>query len=136
MTPAARLSAAIGCLDQILAGVGAEVALTNWGRASRYAGSGDRHAVRDLVFDALRCKRSYAALGGGNTGRGLILGGLRHAGQSFCRSTRRIFRGQSRANFRLGELYPDPGRSRSCLQQRRTLSRRYHAEPRKSGTDW
>jgi len=80
MTPAARLSAAIGCLDQILAGVGAEVALTNWGRASRYAGSGDRHAVRDLVFDALRCKRSYAALGGGETGRGLILGGLRDAG--------------------------------------------------------
>ena len=80
MTPAARLSAAIECLDRILAGTSVEVALTNWGRASRYAGSGDRHAVRDLVFDALRCKRSFAALGGGNGGRGLILGGLRDAG--------------------------------------------------------
>ena len=79
MTPAARLSAAITVLDRILGGEPVEQALTNWGRASRFAGSGDRHAVRDLVFDALRCKRSYAALGGGLTGRGLILGGLRAA---------------------------------------------------------
>lgn len=54
--------------------------LTNWARASRFAGSGDRHAVRDLVYDALRCRRSFAALGGAETGRGLILGGLRSAG--------------------------------------------------------
>lgn len=80
MTPAARLSAAIGCLDRILAGNSPEVALTNWGRASRYAGSGDRHAVGDLVFDALRCRRSFAALGGADTGRGLMLGALRDAG--------------------------------------------------------
>ena len=77
MTPAARLSAAMEILDRILAGAVAEQALTNWGRANRFAGSGDRHALRDLVYDALRCKRSYAALGGGMTGRGLVLGGLR-----------------------------------------------------------
>lgn len=81
MTPAARLSAAMDILDRVLAGAPAEQALTNWGRASRYAGSGDRAAVRDLVFGALRCRRSFAALGGGLTGRGLILGGLRAAGQ-------------------------------------------------------
>jgi 16S rRNA (cytosine967-C5)-methyltransferase len=80
MTPAARLAAAIEVLDRILAGAPAERALTNWARASRYAGSGDRAAVRDLVFDALRCRRSFAALGGAETGRGLILGGLRAAG--------------------------------------------------------
>lgn len=80
MTPAARLSAAIEILDRILAGALAEQALTNWGRANRFAGSGDRHALRDLVYDALRCKRSYAALGGGLTGRGLVLGGLRDRG--------------------------------------------------------
>ena len=80
MTPAARASAAITVLDRILSGEPAEQALTNWGRASRFAGSGDRHAVRDLVYDALRCKRSFAALGGGMTGRGLVLGGLRAAG--------------------------------------------------------
>lgn len=80
MTPQARLSAAIDILDRVLAGTAAEQALTNWGRASRFAGSGDRHAVRDLVYDALRCKRSYAALGGSETGRGLVLGGLRDKG--------------------------------------------------------
>ncbi|PZR00935.1 MAG: SAM-dependent methyltransferase [Cereibacter sphaeroides] len=80
MTPPARLSAAIEVLDRILAGAPAEQALTNWGRGSRYAGSGDRAAVRDLVFDALRCHRSFAALGGSETGRGLILGRLRAGG--------------------------------------------------------
>ena len=80
MTPAARLSAAIDLLDRILAGEAAEKALTTWGRGARYAGSGDRAAVRDLVFDALRCRRSFGHLGGGDTGRGLILGGLRDRG--------------------------------------------------------
>ncbi len=80
MTPAARLSAAISILDRWLAGQPAEQALTNWGRASRFAGSGDRAAVRDLVFDAIRCRRSFAALGGAETGRGLILGSLRAQG--------------------------------------------------------
>ncbi|NJM83082.1 MAG: RsmB/NOP family class I SAM-dependent RNA methyltransferase, partial [Tabrizicola sp.] len=80
MTPGARLSAAITVLDRILEGQPAEKALTNWGRASRFAGSGDRAAVRDLVFDGLRCRRSFAALGGSMTGRGIILGGLRAAG--------------------------------------------------------
>lgn len=80
MTPAARLSAAIAILDRILAGQLAEPALLSWSRASRFAGSGDRQAVRDLVFDALRRRRSAAALGGGETGRGLVLGLMRARG--------------------------------------------------------
>ena len=81
MTPGARISAAIAVLDRVLAGDPAEKALTNWGRASRFAGSGDRAAVRDLVFDALRQRNSAAALGGGLTGRGLVLGLARATGQ-------------------------------------------------------
>jgi 16S rRNA (cytosine967-C5)-methyltransferase len=81
MTPSARAAAAIAILDRHLAGEPVERALTNWGRASRFAGSGDRAAVRDIVFDALRRKRSAAARGGGMTGRGLVLGLLREAGQ-------------------------------------------------------
>jgi hypothetical protein len=54
MTPAARLSAAIEVLDAILLGQAPEMVLTNWGRANRFAGSGDRGAIRDLVYDALR----------------------------------------------------------------------------------
>ena len=81
MTPGARAAAAIAVLDRVLAGEPAEKALTNWGRASRFAGSGDRAAVRDLVFDALRRRSSAAALGGGLTGRGLVLGLARMSGQ-------------------------------------------------------
>jgi 16S rRNA (cytosine967-C5)-methyltransferase len=80
MTPAARYAAAIEILDKILAGVAAEKVLTNWARSNRFAGSGDRYALRDIVFDVLRCKRSFASLGGAETGRGLVLGALRAAG--------------------------------------------------------
>lgn len=81
MTPGARAAAAIAVLDQVLGGRPTEVALTNWGRANRYAGSGDRAAVRDIVFDVLRCRRSFAALGGGDSARGLVLGWARARGQ-------------------------------------------------------
>ena len=81
MTPSARYAAAITILDRVLAGEAAEKALTNWGRASRFAGSGDRAAVRDLVFEALRRRNSAAARGAGLTGRGLVLGLAREAGQ-------------------------------------------------------
>ncbi len=80
MTPAARLQAAAEILDAILNSTPAEQALTRWARNSRFAGSKDRAAIRDLVFDALRCKRSFTHLGGTETGRGLILGGLRAQG--------------------------------------------------------
>lgn len=74
MTPAARVQAAITILDRILDGDPAEQALLRWSRASRFAGSGDRAAVRDLVFDSLRRRQSRAAFGGAMTGRGLMLG--------------------------------------------------------------
>lgn len=80
MTPAARVSAAIEILDRILLGENPEPALTNWGRAHRFAGSGDRNAIRDHVFDALRRRASWAALGGALTGRGLMLGWARETG--------------------------------------------------------
>ena len=81
MTPAARVSAAIEILDRIRAGEAPEPALTNWGRAHRFAGSGDRAAIRDHVFDALRRRLSWAALGGAADGRGLMLGWARETDQ-------------------------------------------------------
>ncbi len=80
MTPGARVAAAIEILDAWLAGEPAEKALTNWARSHRFAGSGDRAAIRDHVFDAIRCRRSFAAAGGAQTGRGLMIGALREAG--------------------------------------------------------
>ncbi len=73
MTPAARLAAAIDLMDAVIAGEPAERALTRWARASRFAGSKDRAGVRDLVFDALRRRRSLAWAGGAETGRSILL---------------------------------------------------------------
>lgn len=73
MTPGARLSAAIELLDAILAGAPAERELTRWARASRFAGSKDRAAVRDLVYDGLRRRRSLGWVGGGDGGRAIVL---------------------------------------------------------------
>lgn len=80
MTPEARIAAAASLLDDILAGKAAEKALTGWARRSRFAGSKDRAAVRDHVFDTLRNLRSFAARGGGMTGRGLMIGMVRAQG--------------------------------------------------------
>lgn len=81
MTPAARVQAAIEVLDRALAGAPAEQALIVWARGARYAGSGDRARVRDHVFDALRCLRSFTALAGADKpgGRALMIGALRAA---------------------------------------------------------
>lgn len=81
MTPGARIAAAIAILDRILQGEPAEAALLRWARSSRYAGSGDRAAIRDLTFAALRRRNSLAALGGGLTGRGLMIGLARAEGR-------------------------------------------------------
>lgn len=80
MTPNARISAAIDILDLVLGGMPAEAALLRWSRSSRFAGSGDRNAVRDLVFDGMRRLRSRAALGGSLSGRGVMLGMCRETG--------------------------------------------------------
>ena len=80
MTPAARVQAAIEVIDDFLTGRSGEMALTAWARRSRYAGSGDRAAVRDHVYDALRHLRSYAACGGGMSGRPIMIAALRKQG--------------------------------------------------------
>ena len=69
MTPGARVAAAISVLDDWLTGRPVEQALMQWARGARYAGSKDRAAVRDHVFDALRARGHCAQLGGGSDGR-------------------------------------------------------------------
>lgn len=81
MTPAARWAAAARIVDEIGQDVPAEKALTTWARKSRFAGSKDRAAIRDHVFDILRNWRSTAELGGAETGRGRVLGRLRQTGE-------------------------------------------------------
>lgn len=69
MTPSARIAAAIVILDRIREGATPEQALGGWARASRFAGSKDRAAIRDHVFDVLRARRSL----GDGSGRALML---------------------------------------------------------------
>lgn len=59
MTPAARVQAAIEVLDLVIAaakanGAPADRIISEWFRTRRFAGSGDRRAVRELVFRAIR----------------------------------------------------------------------------------
>lgn len=59
MTPSARAQAAIEILDAVIAsalddGAPADVLVTEYFRTRRYAGSKDRRAVRELVFQAIR----------------------------------------------------------------------------------
>lgn len=59
MTPAARAQAAIELLDEIIAaarggGAAADTLIVRYFKTRRYAGSGDRRAVRELVYRAIR----------------------------------------------------------------------------------
>lgn len=75
MKPGARLAAAVTILTEItIRHRPAALALADWGKASRYAGSGDRAAVGNLVYDAMRRRGSIAARMGANTPRALVLG--------------------------------------------------------------
>lgn len=59
MTPAARVQTAIELLDAIISaaqdeGAPADRILSEWFRTHRFAGSKDRHAIRELVYRAIR----------------------------------------------------------------------------------
>jgi len=74
MTPAARLQAAIEIVDEVIAsarddGPPADAIVTLYFKQRRYAGSGDRRAVRELVFRAIRRSAVIPA-----SGRSAILG--------------------------------------------------------------
>lgn len=74
MTPAARHAAAIDVLTEIFTRHRpASEALNDWGKAHRFAGSGDRHAIGTIVYDVLRQRASLAWRIGADTPRALVL---------------------------------------------------------------
>jgi 16S rRNA (cytosine967-C5)-methyltransferase len=74
MRPGAHIAAAVEVLDEILTRHRpAATALADWGKSHRFAGSGDRSAIGNLVYDALRRRRSLAAQMGSDTPRALAL---------------------------------------------------------------
>ena len=114
MTPGARIQASAEVLDEILGGTPAEKALTGWARRSRFAGSKDRAAVRDHVYQALRCRRSYACMGGGRTGRALMLGAVRAEG----RDPVEVFTGEGHAPGILSDPEQAAGHAPEALGDR------------------
>ena len=79
MQTGGRLSAAIEILDEIFTRHRpASHALAGWAREHRFAGSSDRAAIGNLVYDGLRCRNSLAALMGDDSARAIVLGVAGH----------------------------------------------------------
>lgn len=84
MTPGARVAAAIDILDKVAGGSAADRTVEAYFRARRYAGSKDRRAISDLVFDVLRARAGLVwrieRAGGPVTSRSLALGQILASG--------------------------------------------------------
>lgn len=75
MQVGARMAAAAEVLEAVLERhQPAAMALSDWGRRHRFAGSGDRSAIGNLVYDALRRRLTVAARMGEETPRALAIG--------------------------------------------------------------
>lgn len=82
MTPSARVQAAIELLDAIIVaaregGAAADTLIARYFSARRYAGSGDRRAVRELVYAVIRAHGAPPP-----SGRAALLGLIREGGGS------------------------------------------------------
>ena len=98
MRLAGRLSAAIEILDDILnRHRPAALALGDWGRSHRFAGSGDRSAIGTLVYDALRRRASLAWTMGEETPRALALAALRFVWKLTAEEIERLCDGSQHA---------------------------------------
>ncbi len=80
MRPGARIKAATEVLDAILGRhQPVAIALADWGKAHRFAGSGDRNAIGGIVYDALRRRASIAWALGSDSPRVLAIGAAQSA---------------------------------------------------------
>ncbi len=92
MTPQARVQAAIEILDLVIAaacagGASADRIIADWFRSRRFAGSGDRRAVRDLAYGAIRAcgevpvsgRAAMLRLAQGEPALAALFDGSRHA---------------------------------------------------------
>ena len=75
MKSGGRISAAIEILNEVVnRHQPIAIALADWGKAHRFAGSGDRNAIGGIVYDALRKRASIAFAFGDDSPRALALG--------------------------------------------------------------
>lgn len=75
-----RLGGRIQAAEEILSDIldrrtPAAIALRDWAKSHRFAGSKDRAAIGNIVYDALRCRNSFAYRMNDESGRALALAG-------------------------------------------------------------
>ncbi|KAA5805129.1 RsmB/NOP family class I SAM-dependent RNA methyltransferase [Alkalicaulis satelles] len=98
MRDAGRIAAAIEVLDMVLnRHQPVKEAVRDWGKANRYAGSGDRAWISGLVLDSLRRKASVSHLMGDDAPRALALGTLAHEWETGPDAVAAIFEGDEHA---------------------------------------
>ena len=74
MRPGARIASAVDVLEDVLKHHRpVSEALNDWGKSHRFAGSSDRVAIGNLVYDALRRKLSFARMMDDDSARALVL---------------------------------------------------------------
>ncbi|MEL7542593.1 MAG: RsmB/NOP family class I SAM-dependent RNA methyltransferase [Pseudomonadota bacterium] len=104
MRPGARIAAAIAVLEDIRAHHRpASIALADWGRKHRFAGSGDRAAIGTHVYDALRRRASAGWVMGDDTPRALMLGTLALADDASEDAIAALFDGSEHAPAALAD---------------------------------
>ncbi|QLP98301.1 MAG: RsmB/NOP family class I SAM-dependent RNA methyltransferase [Rhodoblastus sp.] len=98
MLPAARIAAAIEVLDDVEARRRPVVdALKDWGLSHRFAGSKDRAAIANHVYDALRLRESARWIMAAGTARATVLGSLGRARGLDAAAISGLFDGQGHA---------------------------------------
>jgi len=101
MRDAGRIAGAMEVLDAVMnRHQPVKDALRDWGKANRFAGSGDRAWISGLVLDALRRRGFIRAAMGADTPRALILGALSYAWDMTAEAVSETFEGDEHA--------PDP----------------------------
>lgn len=98
MRDAGRIAAAIEVLETVInRHQPVKEAMRDWGKANRYAGSGDRAWISGLVLDALRRRASLSLLMGADSPRALVLGTLAHEWETGPDAVAAIFEGDEHA---------------------------------------
>lgn len=98
MKAGARLAAAVEILDDMAAHHRtAQLALADWGKSHRFAGSGDRAAIGTLVYDVLRRRQSLAAKMQSDTSRALVLAAAARAYGLSCEAVSALADGSEHA---------------------------------------
>lgn len=122
MTPAARLQAAAEVIDQMSGRRSpAEAVLKDWGRANRYAGSKDRRAIADKVYQVLRARERLSHLMGDQSGRALVIGALHMLDGLSLEAIQALYSGEGYAPAKLtpaetARLTADPGEAPQWLE--------------------